>query len=739
MSMPSLLRTMLPLFRFRLLLHRLTGPFVMSFLYASCVAAPPQILLGKLRRVLFFLVGVSFLSIVLTACATFGGGSGGVDTDGDGQADSVDVDDDNDGVMDGEDIDDDGDGLIEIATAAELDAVRYALRGNGRRSSRDGALNTTGCGGIGGITSCSGYELIGDISLAAYASADEGKGWLPLGHDTDSSEYGCQGTAFDGTFEGNGFMISDLNIRRPDEDCVGLFGHIAADSEVRNLKLSAERVRGRHNVGGLVGGGISARIDSSSVEVGEVSGTGDSVGGLVGDGGWARIDSSSVEAGKVSSRWGVVGGLVGFSRSARIYFSSVVVGEVSGDHSVGGLVGDGGSAWIDFSSVVVSKMRGRGNSVGGLMGSGRSTRIHSSSVVAGEVSGTGDAVGGLVGYGISARIHSSSVMAGEVSGTSDAVGGLVGSGEDARIHSSSVVVGEVSGTGDAVGGLVGDGSSARIYSSSVVTGKVSGTGDAVGGLVGDGSSARIHSSSVVVNKVRGIGDSVGGLIGDGESARIISSSVEAGEMRGGDSIGGLVGNGEEAQIFSSSVEVDEVRGGDTVGNLVGFGEEAQIFSSSVVVDEGAGRLVGDFTDGKVAYSYAVQYSNGDRGYVVAWPGRTKKLDLEYISRFIRVKFRKPTDYTGIYADWDKDMDIFGDGMSDEPLAVWCDKDYSGSIEWNEQTNDNRVWDFGTSRDYPAIRCTPMASVEWRSWWFYDRDGKPQLDRTRLDKLLPSSN
>ena len=39
---------------------------------------------------------------------------------------------DGDGKVDSEDIDDDGDGLIEIETAAELDAVRYQLDGTGR-------------------------------------------------------------------------------------------------------------------------------------------------------------------------------------------------------------------------------------------------------------------------------------------------------------------------------------------------------------------------------------------------------------------------------------------------------------------------------------------------------------------------------------------------------------------------------------------------------------------------------
>ena len=358
-----------------------------------------------------------------------------------------------------EDIDDDGDGLIELATAVELDSVRYALNGNGSRISEDAELNTAGCGGDGGITSCAGYELVANISLLSYANADGGKGWRPLGNDTDSSRGGCQGAAFDGTFEGNGWMISDLNINRSTEDCVGLFGYVAANSEIRNLTLHAERVIGKTRVGGLVGDGQSAWIHSSSVVVAEVSGSGSSVGGLVGAGQSARVHSSSVVAGEVSGESGLwIGGLVGHGKSARIHSSSVVVDEVSGLGRVGGLVGWGNEA-----------------------------RVHSSSVVAGEVSGPGDGVGGLVGWANEARVHSSAVVAGRVSGLGDGVGGLVGWANEARVHSSSVVAAEVSGNTN-VGGLAG-----RVNSGSRVAYSYVVSGSNTKMLVGDGSGTGVAS------------------------------------------------------------------------------------------------------------------------------------------------------------------------------------------------------------------------------------------------------
>ena len=507
-----------------------------------------------------------------------GGIRSGLDTDGDRRANSVDEDDDNDGlndndgreqqtnsddvscsllvdcdgdsVMDVADIDDDGNGLIEIGTAEELDGVRYALNGSGRRLLAGADLNTTGCGNGNDINSCGGYELVADISLATYANADNGKGWQPLGQDTGSAD-GCQGPAFEGTFEGNGWTISNLSINRPNEDCVGLFGRIAANSEIHNLILRAETVRG------------------------------------------------------------------------------------NGD-----------------------------------------------------------------------------------------VGGLVGNGRDARIVSSSVVVDEVRGDGWQVGGLVGDGEAARIVSSSVVAGLLRTGGNIVGGLVGSGVDAWIVSSSVVTARVMG-DHVVGGLVGNGDGTRIVSSSVVAGEVRGEeDEVGGLIGSGRGSQVFSSSVVTVKVMGRNLhIGGLAGFFEDSKVAYSYVVSGSDTDMLVGSRINAIDVASYWDSNTSGRRSRVTGDPKTSDEI-------------RMPTGYEGIYDQWDNETDIFGDGK-DEPLAVWCDEDNSGSIEEDEKTDANLIWDFGESDEYPAIRCTPMDPDEWRDWWSLNATDQPELNRARLDELLSS--
>jgi len=461
------------------------------------------------------------------------------------------TDNDRDGCRDAdEDIDDDGDGLIEIGTEAELDGVRYALDGAGKKLSMNGMLNTTGCGDGNSITSCSGYELITDISLAAYSN---GEGWQPLGNDIDSSTDRCQGAPFSGTFEGNGWAINELNISRSAEDCVGLFGHIAASATIRNLTLYAETVIGKNKVGGLVGDGLEgARIVSSSVGVKEI-------------------------------------------------------------------IGINGS-------------------------------------------------GGLLGGGINVTIISSSVVVEEISG-SDYVGGLVGNDINVTIISSSVVVEEISGS------------------------------DYIGGLVGNGFGAQIISSSVLLGNLRGR-DRVGGLVGFGSEKRIISSSVVAGLIRGNSDVGGILGAFYNGALAFSYAITGPVSGNSNLGAIIGDNDSNIAVNSSYWDNETSGR------------------NNGN-------PGEAKTTS----------ELRTPTDYTGIYANWDNDTNIFGDG-NDYPLAVWCDKDNSGSIEPDERTNDNRVWDFGNNNEYPAIRCTPISPAEWRSWWFLNGTSDPELNQTRLDDLLP---
>lgn len=206
----------------------------------------------------------------------------GPNSDGDGRADLM-------------DIDSDGDGLIEIKTAAELDAIRYVPNGIGRKVNIVDGLDIAGC------DACYGYELINNLDLSAYIDRIyPNKGWLPIGN--------CQGASFSAVFEGNNYTISGLAIDRPSQDCVGLFAK-ADGAEIRNLLIEAVEVIGDNKVGALVGDANGAEIFSSYAITPYISGR-DNIGGMIGDGSDAKITSSFAVTGPLIGN-NQLGGLMG--------------------------------------------------------------------------------------------------------------------------------------------------------------------------------------------------------------------------------------------------------------------------------------------------------------------------------------------------------------------------------------------------------------------------------------------
>ena len=408
----------------------------------------------------------------------------GPNLDGDEYADFVDNDVDGDSFINADDVDDDGDGLIEIATAAQLDQIRYNLLGSSLNTSDGVAGDASGCGGLNDISECNGYELTHNISLDGYPN------WVPIGSCGDfegTGENPCTtvSSLFSTTFDGNGWTISNLTITNPAapyNNAAGLFGAISPDSILRNVHIRSANISGGDsNVGLLVGYAQRARISNSSAE-GEVMATvsGKKVGGLVGDGANANITSSYVTG-----------------------------GSISGLSSIGGLIGAGNFAVITSSYAMNITVLSDNNNAGGLVGAGNFAIITSSYVVGGSVIGL-DRVGGMAGNGESStKITLSYVGDLFISGRSN-IGGMVGGGNS--IITSSYVGGgvDIIGTGRNIGGMIGSGDGATIKSSYVAADTISGTSH-FGGILGFGTLNAASSNSYWNNETSGItGGSVAG-------------------------------------------------------------------------------------------------------------------------------------------------------------------------------------------------------------------------------------
>ena len=595
--------------------------------------------------------------------------------------DACDTDDDNDEIMDTDDVDADGDGLIELSTAVELNMMRNNLNGTGLDADNSDNDNTTGgnsmgCGNDGSITACNGYEQIADIDLNDLQKDATGSNWKPVG--TCGNDFYCNSYSkaqlFNGMFSGNNFTISNMLINVTTERYgVGFLGAISSNAKVHNLHIRGGNITGATStyVGGLVGLVEGATIINASV----------------------AISNSSVTLDAISGE-NYTGGLVGFGTSVTISSSVATVGSISGQFTVGGLVGNGDSVNISSSVVTVGSISGTSNFIGGLVGRGSSVNINSSVATVGSISGT-DHIGGLiglsghdesgamVGFSWIPRISSSIATIGSISGR-DFIGGLIGSLSIiqpnglvelryiSRVSSSIATVGSISGR-DYIGGLVGNGDDARVSSSVATVGSISGT-DNVGGMFGRGNSVIILSSVATVGSVSGTSESIGGLVGIGESAEIRFSVATVDSVSGTNNVGGLVGTGYSSIRISSSVAItNSINGTSNVGGLIGLSD----LGGNVNIS----RVNASYWDDKVMFINAMQLSSNVKGDASSTAALTS-----------------PTDFTGPDAGTDNIYAAWGDAYCNPNTGEYSE------ITPNPIGDYVRVWDLGTSSEYPANNC-----------------------------------
>jgi hypothetical protein len=353
-------------------------------------------------------------------------------------------------------------------------------------------------------------------------TANDGQGWQPVG---------TSDVPFTGTFDGQGYVIEELFIDRPDESSVGLFGSIYGTIE--DVGLLNVDVTGHSEVGGLVGysegGNVSNSYATGSVTGKEnLSGNEWSVGGLVGE----------MYMGTLSNSYSTC--------------------SVNGDFSVGGLVGENDGTGIVSDCHATGNVNCNFSDAGGLVGYSEGTV--SGSYSTGNVSGSND-VGGLVGDNYYDIVVDNCYSTGSVTGY-ESIGGLIGYNDDGDV-TNSYATGSVSGDYD-VGGLVGD----LVYgtvSGCYAIGDVAGSSDRIGGLVGEHDGAVEDSYST--GSVTGNND-VGGLVGDIYGGTV-SSSYSTGTVTGNEYVGGLVGYNQYGTVSRSFWDTEtsgtEVSDGGTGG------------------------------------------------------------------------------------------------------------------------------------------------------------------------------
>ncbi|MEI8377113.1 MAG: flagellin [bacterium] len=207
----------------------------------------------------------------------------------------------------------------------------------------------------GAATAGKTYMLMGDIDMSSIAN------------------YTAK-TNFSGTFDGNGYKISNLTINKPGVDDQGLFGRNAANtSQFKNLTLNNFNITGNNYTAALMGScwGTTTNIDNVKITNSTIQGF-NNVGGLIGFTNTAVISNCTANC-NISGSGINTGGLIGWMNFGGSISKSSSSGSVSGIGSIGGIIGkhEGyGTATITecSSSASVSCSTAGNNSTGGLIG-----------------------------------------------------------------------------------------------------------------------------------------------------------------------------------------------------------------------------------------------------------------------------------------------------------------------------------------------------------------------------------
>lgn len=187
---------------------------------------------------------------------------------------------------------------------------------------------------LGGKFDSDGNALDGNIS------------WTPIGTESNP---------FSGTFEGNGHIISNMYVNRPNDNYNGLFGVVT--NLIKNLGVNSSYIIGNRSQAAISGrGGMIKNIFSSATVKGTaitagicgegcniidsynagniINGTEDITGGILG--GWGTV-KNSYNYGSVASKAFSIGGIAGWE--TRSYYNYNLGSVNSAMSSIGGIIG----------------------------------------------------------------------------------------------------------------------------------------------------------------------------------------------------------------------------------------------------------------------------------------------------------------------------------------------------------------------------------------------------------------
>lgn len=293
---------------------------------------------------------------------------------------------------------------------------------------------------------------------------------------------------YDGTIEGNGHTLKNLNINWPFKNA-GLID-CAHSTKIKNLTLENVTVIGTDYVGAFCGDNTNGTNISNCKLLGNntITGTGNYVGGIIGGSTSYRtltLSSCEVSSNTTVTGQDYVGGIAGLAWNIS---ESKSAAQVSGANYIGGIAGEiEGTASESGSSATITAT---GDEAGGICGRGGATKCF----FTGSVKGNNN-VGGIIGNSYNKNINLC-FSTGDIEGNSY-VGGIVGcsNGWSSSDIFNSYSLSKIAGTDKTAGILGGDINSSRVQKC-YFAGTLNG-----GNNYGISSSARVSNCITTASKL----------------------------------------------------------------------------------------------------------------------------------------------------------------------------------------------------------------------------------------------
>jgi hypothetical protein len=383
---------------------------------------------------------------------------------------------------------------ILLVTLASLLSTVSAFSGSGAGSTEDPYLITS-CTQLQEVSDslASSYKLSNNIDCSDTINWNSGSGWASIG---STSPY------FTGTFDGQGYEISNLFIDRSSTDSVGLFSR-AYGANISNTNLVDVSIIANRYVGAMVGIIGSSTLINNCSSSGFINGSFYETGGLIGYSSAIINNSYSSATVRQTSTGFSTGGLLG-SSSGGTTLNSYSTGTVIGYQRAGGLIGTFSTSSLVDNCYSSANVTGE-NGMGGIIGHGYGGVVNNS-YFTGTVYNSGSYTAGIIAFSQSNTMVENCYSTGNLTGNS-AVGGINGYNEYAdffNCYSSGTITGS-SGIGGIIGTAYGS-DITRTYSTATVVG-----GSYAGGLVGR-QYYGIYTNSYAIGAISG--SSKGGVIGD---------------------------------------------------------------------------------------------------------------------------------------------------------------------------------------------------------------------------------